>query len=255
MAALSGHSLRLSRARLLVNDFLPFCSPSQTAVVEQSIALGPLAAARMVAEAKPGWFAILLKAYGLAGVSVSELRLSRLVGLFPRLYQHSASTALITVERELDGEPAVFVYPLRRPETKSLPAIQAELAHARAAPLGEVKTFRRTLLLLRYPRPVRRVLLWLVLRTRGLWRERNFGTFTASNVAPLGALTRALGPHTAFFAPAPVGADGFTTLRLCFDRRVIDETKAVAALAAVAAALHGPILEELRALSRSSRAA
>ena len=255
MARSRGRTLALSRGRRLVMDFLHFCAPHATIAVERRTNLGELAAARALADPKPGWYAILLKAYGLAALAVPDLRRSLLTFPYKRLYEHNHSTALVTVERELDGMPAVFTYPLRRPEGKSLTEIDAELGRLRTVPFPEIRCFRHALWILRFPRPVRRALVWLALRVRGGWRERYFGTFTASNIVPAGgALTLALGLHTTFFAPAPVEVDGSTKLRVFFDHRVTDGAQVARALVAVEAALRGPILAELRALARPLKA-
>jgi hypothetical protein len=247
--ATRGRTLPLCRTRRLVMDFLHFSHPTTTIAVERHADLADVAAARAAADPCPGWYAILLKAYALAAREVPDLRRSLLTFPWLRLYEHAESTALVTVERDVDGAPAVLTYPLRRPEAKSLAEIGAELEHARTAPVREVTAFRRALFLSRVPRPIRRLLLWLALRVTGRWRERYFGTFTASSVAPAAALTLALGPHTTFFAPAAVCPDGRTTLRVFFDHRVTDGAPVARALVAVEGALHGPILRELREMA------
>lgn len=254
MARTRGRSIGLSRGRRLVIDYLHFCSPGTTVAVERRVNLTELVAARAVVDPQPGWYAVLLKAYGLAAGTAPELRRSLLTFPWLRLFEDDRATALVTVERELDGEPAVFTYPLRRPGIKSIVEIDAELDALRTAPLDAVKPFRRALRLLRYPRPVRRLLMWLALRTSGSWRERYAGTFAASNVVPAGAdLTFALAPHTMFFAPARIEPNGDTVLRAFFDHRATDGAPAARALMAVEAALRGPVLAELRALSAAPR--
>ncbi|MFM8272624.1 MAG: hypothetical protein ACKODX_09860 [Gemmata sp.] len=244
-----GRTTGLSRGRRLVIDFLHFCSPDTTVAVERRVNLAELVAARAVADPRPGWFSVLLKAFGLASRVAPELRTSLLTFPYARLYEHAESTALVTVERQLDGGPVVLTYPLRRPEAKSLVEIDSELGRLRTVPLGEVRAFRTALALLRLPRPVRRGLMWLALCTRGGWRDRYCGTFCASNVVPLGgALTFALSPHTMFFGPAPVEANGDTVLRVFFDHRATDGAPVARALVAVEQALRGPVLDELRAL-------
>jgi hypothetical protein len=240
----------------LVADYLYFSNPATTVVVERRVRMPEVAAARAAADPRPGWYSILLKAYALAARTVPDLRRSLLTFPYFRLYEHAESTAMVAVERVLDGENAVFTYPLRRPESKSLADIDSELGWLRTAPLAEVGAFRRSLRLLRLPRPLRRALMWLALRVRGRWRDRFYGTFAASNVAPAGgALTLALCPQTSFLAPAPVEADGSTTLRVFFDHRVTDGAPVARALVAMEEALRGPILDELLALAPQLREA
>ncbi|MBA4063162.1 MAG: hypothetical protein C0501_05510 [Isosphaera sp.] len=245
-----GRVLRLSRGRKLVQDWLHFSRRSETVAVERAVSLPEVAAARLAADPRPGWFAVLLKAYALAALAVPDLRRSLLTFPRLRLYQHDGSTCQVTVEREVDGEPAVLTYPLHRPEAKPLPELHAELARLRTAPLDEVESFRRALRLVRYPRPVRRFVMWLGLYVRGWWRQKFFGTFTASNISRAGA-DPVLGYSmlTSFLLPAAVSADGATTLRVFFDHRVADGAVVARALAAMEDALRGPILAELRALA------
>ncbi|MBY0456927.1 MAG: hypothetical protein K2V38_06290 [Gemmataceae bacterium] len=251
-----GRSLGLSRGRRLVIDYLHFCHAPSTVAVERRVNLAELAAARAQAVPKPGWLSVLLKGYGLAARAAPEFRRSLLTFPFTRIHEHDEPTALVTVERELDGEPAVFTYPLKHPDRKSIPDINAELNWLRAAPLGEVKPFRKAVWLLGYPRPVRRALMWLALKVRGSWRERYAGTFAVSSVVPAGGdLTFAQAPHTLFFAPARIEPNGDTTLRVFFDHRVTDGAPAARALAAVEHALCGPVLSELRALAPGLKAA
>lgn len=251
-----GRTIRLSRGRRLVADYLHFSNPTTTVVVERRVNLAEVAATRVEATPRPGWYSIFLKAYALAAHSEPDLRRSLLTFPFARIYEHAETTAMVAVERELDGAPTVFTYPLRRPESKPLIDIDAELGRLRTAPLHEVRAFRRALALLRLPRPIRHALMWLALRARGSWRDRYYGTFAASNVAPAGgALTLALCPHTTFLAPAPVEADGSTTLRVFFDHRVTDGAPVARALVAMEEALRGSILDELRALAPRLREA
>lgn len=251
MGSARGRSLGLPRARRLVLDWLHFCRPAATIALERTIRIPEVAAARLAAEPRPGWFAVLLKAYGLASQTVPDLRRSLLTFPTTRLFEHTVSTALVTVERELDGMPAVLTYPLKSPEAKSLSEIDAELARLKTVSLDEERAFRRALGLLRLPRSLRRAVMWLGLYVRGSWRQRHFGTFTASNVAPAGAdLIHGLTMLTSFLSPAAVGADGTTTLRLFVDHRVVDGAPAARGLVAMEEALRGPILAELRALAR-----
>ncbi|MFO0804617.1 MAG: hypothetical protein U0791_16025 [Gemmataceae bacterium] len=248
-----GRTLRLSLARRLVMDWMSFSRRTAVIALERRIHIPEVAQARLAADPKPGWYSLFLKAFGIAGTAMPELRRSLLTVPYSRLYEHPESTALIAVERELEGERAVLSYPLHRPEGKSLNEIDSELAMLRTRPLHEVKAFRRAVRVARLPRPLRHLILATGLQVRGAWRQRYFGTFMASNVAPAGAdLTHGLSIHTAFLSPAAVEADGHTTLRLFVDHRVIDGATVARALVEMEAALRGPLLAELRSLARHS---
>lgn len=251
-----GQTLRLSRGRRMVIDWLHFSRAAAPVTVERVVRIPEVAAARLAANPRPGWYPVLLKAFALAAVRVPDVRRSLLTFPYARLYEHAGSVAAVTAERELDGEPAVLVFQVRRPEEMPLTEIDARFQQAKTAPLKEVAAFRRALRLLRLPRPVRRLAWWLGLRVSGAWRERHFGTFAASSVVGAGGtLVNPLAPLTTLFTFGPVGPDGLVVLRLVFDHRVMDGVPAARALVETEAALRGEVLAELRALAPARRAA
>ena len=52
-----------------------------------------------------------------------------------------------------------------------------------------------------------------------------------------------------FLSYGPIGADGTVDAYLSFDHRVMDGADGAAALRGIAAALEGPIAEEMRAMA------
>lgn len=237
-------------------DILHFHRAVPMVAIERQIAIPEVAEARLRADPKPGWYPILLKAFALAAARVPELRQSLLTFPYTRLYEHASSVATVTVERELDGEPTVFVIQIREPEAAPLTKIDARLKWVKTAPLCDIAEFRRWQLLMRFPRPLRRLLWWLGLRVSGLWRQKYWGTFAATSIVSAGATVLVpVCPLTSLFTFGPVGSDGSLLLRLAFDHRVLDGVAGARMLVETENALRNEILAELRALVPSLRLA
>lgn len=242
-----GRWLPLSLPRRLVADALRACRHVPTVTAERRMDLGELADARRAWPTRPAWSAIHAKAFALVAAAVPALRRSFVRWPWPHLYEHPAPVAAVVVERDYHGEEAVFFAHLRRPHERPLADLDAWLRRCRSAPLAEVVSFRRALRLARLPWPLRPAAMWLGLHASGRLRERAFGTFSLSSPAAQGAgllhlitaLTATL--HYGLFDPA-----GRLDMRLTFDHRVLDGATAARALAAMEAALRGPLLQELR---------
>jgi hypothetical protein len=102
------------------------------------------------------------------------------------------------------------------------------------------------LALARWPRPVRRALLWLGLNLPRT-RPGQFGTFGLSVYSSLGAESlHPLSPLTTTLTYGVIEPDGGVTVRLVYDHRVFDGATAARALACLEQSLTGPLLEELR---------
>ena len=244
-----GRTVPLSRGRRFVLDVMHFAQGVPLVTVERDVDVSAVAAARSAAEPKPGWVPIFVKAFARAAVVVPDLRRSLLTVPWTRLHEHACSVACLTVEREVDGEQQVFVIQIRQPEDAPLADIAEQIRKAKTAPVREVAAFRRNLLLLGFPRPLRRLGWWLALRVFPRWRMKYIGTFVVSSVASLGAgTTAALTPLTTYFTFDPVRPDGTVRLRLMFDHRVTDAGPAARALAEMERALNSAILTELRGM-------
>lgn len=247
MSLPTGRSVSLSPGRRFVIDVMHFSQGVPLVTVERRVNLAEVAAARIAGEPRIGWFAIFLKAFALAAREHPDLRRSFLTIPYRRLHEHAASVACVTVEREHEGEAAVFVIQIREPDLLPLARIAHQLHRAKTAPIREVSEFRRIVRLAKLPLPLRRLAWWLTLRAIPRWREKYIGTFVASStVSAGGEVVSALTPLTTYFTVGPVSETGEATLRLMFDHRVTDAAPMARALAAVERALHTDILAELR---------
>src|SRR5579883_3519339 len=151
-----GHSIPLSPFRRMMCDLLHFSRKVPLVAIERHLSIPAVVAARRLADPRPSWFAVYLKAYALVCDRRPELRQSYLSFPRPRLYQHPGTVASLAVARAVGGEDAVLVYLLRDPGGLSLGEIDARIRRARTATADEIRSFRNQFRVCRLPGPVRR---------------------------------------------------------------------------------------------------
>jgi hypothetical protein len=252
-----GRRIPLSRSRRLVIDFLHFATGVPTVPVQRRIKLQPVIEARAALADRPEWTAILVKAFALVSAEFPELRRAYCKFPWPHLYEVPTPVASVVVERDFEGEKAIFIGRIKDPAALPLPELTNRLRAFNESPVEEVRDFRRALRMLRYPRPIRRALWWLGLNW-GRQRGRHFGTFGISVYSALGAESlHPLSPLTTILNYGVFSPEGEVDLRVVYDHRVMDGAVVARALGRVEEVLAGPIVEELRRLaaSQASRAA
>ena len=79
---------------------------------------------------------------------------------WPRFYELPRSVAMVAIARVEDGEDCVLPQKVTAPDEMPLTEIEAQIRHAKEAPIEEVPAFRKMLRVTRLPLPLRR-LLWL----------------------------------------------------------------------------------------------
>jgi hypothetical protein len=246
-----GRRISLSVPRRMISDLMYFGARTPIVSVERVMDLGAVIAARDACPDRPPWAAILAKAYALTAQEIPELRRVFLKLPWPRIYEYPTSVAAITVSRMVDGEAGVFVRLVKAPEAMCIVDLADIIHNATQVPITEIREFRRILQIQRLPTILRR-LLWRIGLNVGRWRGRIFGTFIVTSVAHLGT--------GALFTPTPTNMvsidvfkpDGRVALRYLFDHRVFDGVVMANALARLEEILNGPILGELRAMSKPS---
>ena len=141
---------------------------------------------------------------------------------WPRLYEYPGSVAAVAIERDFEGEKAVFMLRVKNPAERPLAELATQIRFAMDEPLQEVKEFRRAIALARLPRPIRRALGWLGLNL-GSKRANFFGTFGISTYSALGAESlHPLSPLTTTLNYGVIDADGSVDVRFIYDHRVMD---------------------------------
>jgi len=243
-----GRAVRLSVARRLVIDLLHFGAAIPTVPVQRRMSLGPVVAARAACRQKPRWTALFIKAYALMAREFPALRQVYVKIPWPHLYEYSESHAYVVVERDYQGEPCLFSTVIEDPAARSLKELGNVLHRAWAAPIEEVEEYGLELALGRFPRPLRRLLMWLVLNTAA-WRANFYGTFGLSVYSALEAESlHPIMPMTGSLNYGVIGDDGAVNVRIIYDHRVLDGATVARALARLEAILNTTIVEELKSL-------
>jgi hypothetical protein len=224
--------------------------------VARTCNLADIAAARDRAAPKPSWTALFIRAYGLVNREHPELRRAYLSWPYVRLYEHPHSTCALVVEREWQDETVLLGAKIRAPEDTSLEAIQGHIHRFKDAPVREISDFRLALRSGHLPGWLRRFLYWTTLSWSGPTRAKRLGTFMVSSYGGLGAeQLHPISPYTTLLTFGPISAAGDVVVKLIYDHRVLDGRLIARCLAHLETIFHTTILDELRALDRSPRAA
>jgi hypothetical protein len=250
-----GKMVRLSVPRRMVGDLLYFAGGIPTVPVQKRMALGPLAAARAACRERPRWTTLFTKAYALMAREFPEFRRAYVKLPWPHLYEYPASNATIIIERDYHGEAGLFSISIKEPARQSLRDIGRQLEHASAAPIEEIKDFRRTIQFTRLPRPLRRAFWWLCLNI-GRQRGNYFGTFGVSVYSALQAESlHPLSPLTTLLNYGVMSDDRVLDVRIIYDHRVMDGATVARALARLEEILNSAIKEEVEEMAdRSGKA-
>ena len=236
----------LSRPRRFITDLMAAAAAVPSVPVQRRMNLAAVAAARTAAAGRPGWPAVFLKAYAAVADRTPALRRAFVRLPWGRLVEYPTSVASVAVEREYEGEPAVFFGRIKSPADLTVGELDALVRGFATDPVGEVKAFRQLLRLAGLPGPVRRAALWLGLNLPRA-RAGKFGTFGLSVYASLGAESlHPISPLTTTLTYGVIGPDGGVNVRLVYDHRVLDGAAVARALADLEAELNGPVAAELR---------
>ncbi len=161
----------------------------------------------------------------------------------------------MAVEREYQGEEAIFVGLFRAPEHQTIAELQQALDYYKNEPLEEIGFFRQALRVSRTPTPIRRLLWWSTLNVSGVKRAKRFGTFGLSTYGALGAESlHPISPLTTTLTYGPIDSTGQVCVKVIYDHRVLHGAYIARRLRDIEDTLNGPILEELRAGVTSTRA-
>lgn len=247
-----GQMLPLSGPRRFIIDMVHFARRIPTIPVGRVMEVGVLAAPREAHPARPSWAVVFMKAYSLVCAEHPPLR--RALVTFPRmrLYEHPQTVCALTVERRHQGEEGIFVGLFRAPEHQSLDELQDALNYYKHADVDKVGYFRQLLRICAAPMPLRRLLWWTTLNVSGWKRAKRFGTFGLTTYGSLGSEQyHPISPLSTTLTFGPIDEDGRVCVKLIYDHRVLDGAYVARRLRDVEEALHGPILQELKAAATS----
>jgi hypothetical protein len=247
MAKIKGHYLPLSLPRRFVGDLLYFARKVPSCPVQREMNVAQLCEVRADMQDPVSWCAIFTKAYARAAEQFPELRRAYMGFPWARLYEHPSSVASVAVEREYQGEKAVFFAHMRTPEKKDLRDFDRGLRRIKEEPVERFGLFRRAMKVSRLPWPLRRLIWWVGLNSSGAKRAKRMGTFGVSVYSSLGAESlHPLSPLTTALNYGVIGKDGSVNVRVVYDHRVMDGSTVARALAFMEKVLNEEILAEIK---------
>jgi hypothetical protein len=152
----------------------------------------------------------------------------------------------VAVERQWQGENAVLMARIHRPEDTPLEQIGEHLRYFREADVWSVSSFRSTLRFGMLPSLLQKAVLWERLDRSGKRRVKHVGTFGISNYGMHGAESlHPIGPQTTVLTLSPIKTNGDVTVRIVYDHRVVDGATIARSLAHLDEVLHTAVLREL----------
>ena len=210
----------------------------------------PLLEARALSAKPPGWAAIFVKAFSLVAKDEPVLRTLYAKWPWPSFYELPRSIAMVAIARVEDGQDCVL--PQKVPAADELPLgeVDAQIRHARDAPVDAVPSFRKILRVTRLPLPLRR-LIWLIGLNFGRQHANWFGSFGVTSVAAYGAgMLQALSPGPFILSYGVVEQGQTIDVVIRWDHRITDAAVMAKALTRLEQVLNTEIAAELRGLRR-----
>jgi hypothetical protein len=234
-------------------DVVHFGKKSHVVAGNWSINVAQVAAARKTSCPLIGWGAIWVKAVALASRQWPELRIAYLPFPWPRLYLHPHAVATMVVEREWNGQRAVFFDQIKRPELLSLAEIDVILRGLKRRPIESVGGYRRLIRFSRLPWIVRRPLWSFALQWSGWLRSQYFGTYSVHSFPVRRAqVMQSTTPLSFSLIYGHLDANGDLLAQVLMDHRIVDGLTSHRIMLAVEAAMKQDIIAELTAAATQS---
>src|SRR3954447_560412 len=237
---------KISLPRRLITDLMhasmrvPFVSLTRRLNVRE------LSEARAMTARPVGWAAIFVKAFSLVAKEQPILRTLYAKWPWPSFYELPRSVAMVAIARVEEGQDCVLPQKVAAPDTVPLTEIDAQIRHAKQAPIGEVPAFRRILRVTSLPLPLRR-LFWSVGLNFGRQRANWFGNFGVTSVAAYGpGELHALSPGPYILSYGAVSQDQSIDVVIRWDHRITDAALIAKVLTRLERVLNGEIAAELR---------
>ena len=247
----SGQRFAVPASRRLTWDLLYFHKDVPLCSHDRRMELTEVAAARDAAVDRVSWPAVFLKAMSRVSVQFPELRQIWYRWPWAHLYQHPSSVGILTVQREIDGEPWLFWGRISRPEEMSLVEIQAIIRKYQTEPATRV--FARDLRLASLPVLLRRLIWWWNLNVETAARAKRVGTFFLSTLAGRGVeIQMSPSVQTTCLTYGPLDGNGISRVTLSYDHRIMDGALVADVLNRLEVVLKTEILQELVGLSGAS---
>jgi len=236
---------KISMPRRLIADLIHASIRVPFVSLARPLNLRQLLEARGLASRPPGWAAIFVKAFSLVARDEPVLRTLYAKWPWPGFYELPRSVAMIAIARVEDDQDCVL--PQKVPAADQLPLseIDAQIRHAKNAPIGEVPAFRKIMRVTRLPLPLRR-LMWLIGLNFGRQRANWFGSFAVTSVAAFGAgELHALSPGPFILSYGVVAPDQTIDVVIRWDHRITDAALIAKALTRLEQVLNTDIAGEI----------
>src|SRR6266436_8875699 len=202
--------------------------------------------ARTQTAQRPGWAAIFVKAFALVAKEEPVLRTLYVKWPLPAFYELPRSVAMVAIARVEDGQDCVLPQRVTAPDEMPLTEVDAQIRHAKEAPIDEVPTFRKILRTTRLPLPLRR-LFWAIGLNFGRQRANYFGSFGVTSVAAYGAgELHALSPGPFVLSYGVEKQDQTVDVVIRWDHRISDAALIARTLNRLEQVLNTEIAAELR---------
>jgi hypothetical protein len=236
---------KISIPRRLIADLMHASSRVPFVSLRRSLNIRELLDARALAAQPPGWAAIFVKAFSLVAKEQPTLRTLYVRWPRPSFYELPRSVAMIAVARVEHGQDCVLPQKLTAPDTLSLAEVDAQIRHAKDAPVDEVPAFRKLLRVTGLPLPLRRLFWWVGLNF-GRQRANWFGNFGVTSVAAYGAgELQALSPGPYILSYGVVEAQTVGVV-IRWDHRIADAALIAKVMTRLEQVLNTEIAAELR---------
>src|SRR5471030_2753436 len=138
-----GTKRKISPLRRFIVDLMRASMRVPFVSLSRPLDVGPLMAARAKAPAPPGWAAVFVKAFGIVAKDEPVLRTLYMKLPWPHFFELPRSIAMVAVARLEAGEECILPEKILSPDERPLADIDAQIRHAKNAPLEDVPPFRR----------------------------------------------------------------------------------------------------------------
>jgi hypothetical protein len=241
-----GHPKNISLPRRLIIDLMRASMGVPFVSLSRPLQIRPLLEARAGTAGPAGWAAMFVKAFALVARDEPILRTVYAKWPWPTLYELPRSVAMVAIARIEDGEECVLLQRISAPEVLPLAEIDAEIRHAKTAPIEDVPMFRKIMRTTRLPWPLRR-LFWAVGLNFGRQRGNWFGSFGVSSVAAYGGgELHPITPGPFIVSYGVVEPEQTIQIVIRWDHRVTDAAPMARVLTRLEQVLNAEIAAELR---------
>src|SRR6185437_3382701 len=141
-----GTKLKISLPRVFILDLMHASMRVPFISLSRPFDIGPLMAARAEAVSPPGWAAMFVKAFAIVAKEEPVLRTLYVKLPWPHFFELPRSVAMVAVARVENGEEFILPEKVPTPEDRPLAEIDAQIRHAKTAPLEKIPTFRKILM-------------------------------------------------------------------------------------------------------------